>query len=363
MAKGLVWTMVQFYDRTTLQLLSALALRSYKKIPNIGQAAGALGNACLWTLANSKGLQGVSQLARLKTKVTQSNTRKLIERLLLSEADKKGISIQTIEELSLMDYDLKKGTKSISFEDYTLKISIKAIGKVEMQWLKSDGTKQKSIPTFIKKSAKLNNKLKKLKAESKQIQLDLTAQRERLDRIFIKNLSWEYEHFYTYYLEHGLMYFISSSLIWKIELKEGSINGIWRNNQWQNIEGNTIRGINNKTIIKLWHPTDSTIEEVLAWRERLEDLQIKQSLKQAYREIYLLTDAEIHTATYSNRMAAHILKQHQFNALAGLRGWKYQLVGAWDHDMHNQAAYIDIPDYELQAEYFTEEVNANESWT
>ncbi|MEM8523699.1 MAG: DUF4132 domain-containing protein [Bacteroidota bacterium] len=362
-AKGLIWTLVQFHDNTTLQLLGKLAIRAYKKIPNVGQAAGALGNACVWTLANSKGLQGVSQLARLRTKVQQRNTKKLIEKMLLSEAEKKGISIRTIEELALMDYDLQEGVKEIAFEDYTLKISVQSIGKVILEWIKPDGTIQKSVPAFVKKSAKLNGKLKRLKAETKQIQLDLTAQRDRLDRMFIQNCSWEYEHFKTYYLEHGLMYFISSSLIWIIKSEQNTVNAIWRNHRWENVAGEEFKEIDNRSVIQLWHPVDSTTEEVLAWRKRLEKLQVKQALKQAYREIYLLTDAETTTSTYSNRMAAHILKQHQFNALAALRNWKYQLVGNWDHGIYNQAAYLEIPEYGLQAEYFTDEVNANDSWT
>ena len=45
----------------------------------------------------------------------------------------------------------------------------------------------------------------------------------------------------------------------------------------------------------------------------------------AHREIYLLTPAEESTHSYSNRFAAHILKQHQFHALARQRGWKNKL--------------------------------------
>jgi hypothetical protein len=40
---------------------------------------------------------------------------------------------------------------------------------------------------------------------------------------------------------------------------------------------------------------------------------------------YLVTDAERRTERYSNLFAAHILRQHQFNALCGARGWKNKL--------------------------------------
>ena len=44
--------------------------------------------------------------------------------------------------------------------------------------------------------------------------------------------------------------------------------------------------------VALWHPIGRPVEEVLAWRDRLERLEIKQPYKQAHREVYLLTDAE-----------------------------------------------------------------------
>ena len=41
-----------------------------------------------------------------------------------------------------------------------------------------------------------------------------------------------------------------------------------------------------------------------------------------WREVYALTDAERTTGTYSNRWAAHLLKQHQAMTLARLNGWR-----------------------------------------
>jgi len=91
-----------------------------------------------------------------------------------------------------------------------------------------------------------------------------------------------------------------------------------------------ISSINSDTSIELWHPVHSTVEEVVAWRSFIQQKQITQPFKQAYREIYLLTDAELKTSTYSNRFAAHIFKQHQFAALCRQRGWQSHLMGRWD---------------------------------
>src|SRR5581483_3203890 len=55
------------------------------------------------------------------------------------------------------------------------------------------------------------------------------------------------------------------------------------------------------------------------------------------------------TGTYSNRFAAHLLRQHQFHALAAARGWRDRLRlmvdGAYP------PAYRELPAWGLRAEY------------
>jgi hypothetical protein len=85
----------------------------------------------------------------------------------------------------------------------------------------------------------------------------------------------------------------------------------------------------------------------------LKDHNLVQPFKQAYREVYILTDAELRTESYSNRFAAHILRQHQFAALCRQRGWHYTLMGNWDS--HN-TPYIEINSFGITASFF---VNAD----
>ena len=78
-----------------------------------------------------------------------------------------------------------------------------------------------------------------------------------------------------------------------------------------------------------------------AWRHWLEGHAVTQPFKQAHREVYLLTDAERQTHTYSNRFAAHILHQHQLAALCRARGWRYTLRLANVQDPPPQRQYPD----------------------
>src|SRR5207248_1223504 len=102
---------------------------------------------------------------------------------------------------------------------------------------------------------------------------------------------------------------------------------------------------------RLWHPVGFDSEEVLRWRVWLEEHSVTQPFKQAHREIYILTDAELETGTYSNRFAAHILKQHQFRALCDQRGWSYRLQGPFDSGCAPVAARP-LPQWGLRAEFW-----------
>ena len=100
----------------------------------------------------------------------------------------------------------------------------------------------------------------------------------------------------------------------------------------------------------LWHPVGAAPAEVLAWRRFLEERELRQPFKQAHREVYLLTDAERTTGDYSNRFAAHVLRQHQMAALARGRGWTYGLQGAYDTP--DTPAELRLPEHGLRVAFW-----------
>ncbi|MEM1320819.1 MAG: DUF4132 domain-containing protein [Bacteroidota bacterium] len=359
--KGLVWTMVNFHDAKSLELLAKAAERCFQKVPGVGPASGALGNACIYVLAQSKGLLGISHLSRLKLKIRQANTRSLIQKYINSESERRNISPAEIEEIAVPDFKLQVGQKRIAFDDYWAEVRIEGIGKVRLQWIKPDGKTQKSVPGFIKKSAKHKERLKKLRAEVKQIKTYLTTQRDRIDRSFIEERSWTYAKLKEYYLNHGLVSFIARQLIWRLQKEDQHIAALYLDGQWQDLDGQDLDWVSEATSVSLWHPIYATVQEVQAWRLRLESLQIQQALKQAYRELYLLTDAEVNTRQYSNRMAAHILKQYQLNSLASIRGWKYALMGAYDDGRDMSVASRELAWANLRAEFWITEIYDDEA--
>lgn len=354
--KGFVWMCCRFHDTDTLKYIASLCERSFKKIPGKGPAAAAIGNACLFTLYKSKGLEGVAHLSRLKLRIKQNNTQSLISKYLQEAANNEGISVSEIEDLAVDDFDLSDGKREYEIEGYRAILIIESVGDVKIKWLKPDGSELKSPPSVIKD--KHADKLKKIKDTAKQIETALVAQRDRIDRMFrsLREMPWPY--FAKHYLDHGLMSNLVKDIIWKFRKGDMETVSVFLHGNWTTLQSEQIKP-DDSTMVSLWHPATARVEEIRAWRKLLVDEQLRQPIKQAFREVYLLTEAEINTRTYSNRMAAHILKQHQFNSLAKMRGWRYSLLGAYDDGRYNEGADLHLPEANLRAEFWVNEVNAD----
>jgi len=357
--KGFVWICCLLSDNSILNAVADLSERCYRKIPQKGPAAMGLGNACLYTLYKSEGMTGIGLLSRLKLRIKQSSTQTLIEKYLWETANEKGVSIHEIEDISADDFGLIDGKQAVKFGDYTAELSIQDIGKTEIRWIKPDGSPQKTVPAFV--TEKYAAELKSLKENAKNIEKMLSAHRDRIDRMFRTERKMTFEHFAQYYLNHGLIGFIAQKIIWNFEFEGKTQPAVYQKNRWICNEGIPVE-IPENTVVSLWHPAVSSVKEVKAWRDFINTIQLKQPVKQAYREIYILTDAELNTKSYSNRMAAHLLKQHQFNMLAKTRGWKYALLGCYDDGRENEMAELRLTEHNLKAQFWVCAVEADNAF-
>jgi hypothetical protein len=354
--KGFIWMCAEVNDPAILRNLAALSDRCYRKMPGVGPVAAAVSNACFFALAQSKSMEGIGQLSRLRLRIKQNTAQNLIEKYLNEAAAAQGVSLHEIEDLAVDDFGLTDGKRTDLFDDYKAEIVITAVGKSELNWYKPDGAPQKSVPAFVKE--KYADKLKELKDIQKQIDLTTTSQRDRIDRMLRADRKWSLENFESLYLYHGLMGFLTKKIIWNFNDGRQTSAAILIDGKWTANDGRTIEPAPGSTV-SLWHPATETVAEIKKWRDFLIAHKIQQPLKQAFREVYLLTEAEVNTRSYSNRMAAHVLKQHQFNMLAKMRGWKYALMGCYDDGRYNEAAELKLPEYGLRAEYWINELNAD----
>jgi hypothetical protein len=349
--KGLVWCCCVFEDADVARSLTALALSAYKKVPGIGPRAVKVGNACIYALGAMPGTEGVGQLALLKVRVKFGTAQKGIEKALVATAERVGIPRDELEEMSVPAYGLTDvGLRTESLGEFTAELHV-AGRKPELRWLKADGKQQKSVPATVKRD--FGDKLKELKHAAKDIEKMLPAQSARIEQTFLAQKEWTFPLWRERYLDHPLVGTMARRLIWRFLSGKKTTSAIWLNGRLVDHRDQPIDWVGESTMVRLWHPLDEeNVEQITAWRNWLTEHEVRQPFKQAHREVYILTDAERNTQIYSNRFAAHVLKQHQFNALCAARNWKNKLRLMVDDEF--PPAHIELPAWNLRAEFWVE---------
>lgn len=349
--KGLVWIGGFREDREIARALSALAASAYKKVPMVGPRCVRVGNACVWALGQM-GLDGIGQLAILKLKVKFGPAQKGIEKALNETAKKTGLPAEELEEMSIPNYALTEvGRLREEFGDFAVELVVTGTNSVELRWFNHEGKQQKSVPSFVKENHA--EELKELNQAVKDIKKMLPAQRDRIENLYLEEKVWDYKKWRERYLEHPLVGTIARRLIWRFN---ETTPAVWLDGKLVDKNGDEL-SLFDDSKVELWHPLHSETEEVLALRAFLEKYEIRQPFKQAHREIYVLTDAERHTEVYSNRFAAHIIKQHQFNALCSQRNWKNQLRLMVDDSYEPPTRWL--PKQNLRVEFWVESVGTD----
>lgn len=349
--QGLAWLGAEREDSNIARVLTGIALSAYRKVPNVGPRCVRVGNACVWALGNMPGIAGIQQLAILQAKEKYGGAQKAIAKALSAAADRAELSPDELEEMCMPSYGLTTvGRSEEQVGDFTAVLTVQDPRTTKIAWLRHDGTSQQSPPKAVKSGHA--QRLKELQQTAKEIQRMLSAQRDRLDNMYLMRRAWPHAVWQQRYLDHPVMGVLARRLIWRFTDGDLVQDAIWCDGQIVDCHNRPICNVTPSTMVTLWHPIEATPGAIVAWRSWLEAHELQQPFKQAHREIYLLTDAERQTWTYSNRFAAHILKQHQFSALCSVRHWSNKLRLSVD-DVY-PPAMKELPAWGLRAEFWIE---------
>jgi hypothetical protein len=351
--RGLAWACAGVEDATLAATLADAAIAGYRKITGVGPRSAKVAGACVYALKSMPGLHGAAQLERVRLGVKQPAYLKGIERALDEAAERVGMTRDDLEELTVPTFDLEDGKRAIPFGEATAEIGIDGL-EVAIAWRDAQGKRRKAEPAEVKREYKAE--LKDLKRLRDDIARMLAAQRDRIERLPLLERSWSRADWRARYLDHPLIGGLARRLIWRFADGERIADGAWLDGRIVDAHDQPL-DLSAAARVSLWHPVFSDATATLAWRNWLERYEITQPFKQAHREVYLLTDAERATRVYSNRFAGHVLRQHQFNALAVGRGWRNKLRLMVDDSY--PPATLELPYWELRAEYWVEGAGDN----
>lgn len=339
--RGLIWTAENSQDNELARLLRIVAESLFRR-------NSPLGLTCVRMLASIKTPECLEELSHLFNQVKAETQRNPIEGARALLADQIGISSADLNDLPLPDSGFTELGKRVEIlSGFRAELVVTEAGNVELNWYKPNGQPQKSVPAKVKRehTAKLSN----LKTTAKEVKSTLSTAHQRIESAYLKQLSWDVDHWRERYIDHPIAGTLGRRLIWQVE-QEGEVNIIgFDNKNLVDVEGQS-QELSPAAKVTLWHPLNQESQETLAWREWLMTHKIRQPFKQAHREIYLLTDAERTTENYSNRFAAHIVRQSRFRTLAKTRGWKSEYLGNWDTS-DNCFSTKELPEWGLRAEF------------
>lgn len=329
--KGLLWfgLFLQTQQKEFLELVTKFAQYCYRKIYGVGAASAVVGNICLFVLSK-KGFDGLGKLSFLQKKIRYELGQKVIRQALTEAAQENNLTTEQIKDMVCEDFEFEQGklTQVTKWSSYDL--ILQCMGDKHCDIKIYDSQTQQGLAKEPK-GYKTATVVKDLKKQAKLVSDVLNVESSRLEDAMNTQRQWSYEFWQTYILNHGLLGWLAQKLIWQLQLPDQKINAIYHQEQWVNAQGEVLDIIpEHITALSLWHPIHSTAEEVKAWRVFLTEREILQSFKQAFREVYVVTPAEINAEKKSLRFAYHYLKQSQFKAIANGRKWSYDIQGGWD---------------------------------
>lgn len=349
-ARGAIWAASLTGEAWVLPSLRDTALFCATSRAGGGTARSEkLANACVGALAIVGGDEAVTGLAWLQTRVKNRAIRKQLDRALSDVAAATGITASQLLERTVPTFGLDSGGERavmlgeheavLRVDDDILKLSFRSAA----------GRTLASTPAAVKEQH--GSELSELKAVVKEAKKALPAERSRLEGLLATDRTWPVADWEQLYLRHPVTGSFARRLLWEFTTDNDRVTLLpGREDEHLGGDGKHYATPPGSSV-RLWHPSRHTAADIAEWRSLLVDREIHQPFKQAFREVYRLTPAELETAVYSNRFAAHILRYPQANALIRARGWNAHALGYWDGG-YNGEAIRDFPDAGVRAVFY-----------
>ena len=326
----------------------------YRKVYGLRHARDAkLANAAVLALSAMADDAGLPEIiARCAPRLATTRPSSNIERVFARLAEARGVSVEALSERAVPSLGLdSEGCRRDAIGDFTATIILRGAGGSDLVWIRNrDGKVQKSVPAEVRRSEA--TALKSLRLERKEIDAATAAHAIRIERQYLSSTSHDVTEWRQRYIDHPLTGFLGRRLIWRIRDGSETRDVLHTDDGFITSDG-APTAVPGAGRVALWHPSEATVDEVLAWRRQLLERGLTQTFKQAHREVYLVTDAERSAGMRSARFADHLLDHARFHALAGQRGWSQMRGGEWDGGREN-AAYLNMPGRGLSVEFEAE---------
>jgi hypothetical protein len=207
--------------------------------------------------------------------------------------------------------------------DHEARVTVGA--DVSLTWWRAGGAPLRGVPAMVRRDHP--EALRSLRDLVRRTRAHVATLVRALEGGLVASTSYAYSRWLEDFATHPVGRPVAERLIWEAEVAPG---------RWQAglpVDGALVDAAGRPVVgetVRLWHPVRSGPAQIRAWRDLLTERSIRQPIRQAFREICLLTPAELSTRVYSNRFAGHVLRYQRLYALFKTRGWTTQMLGPWD---------------------------------
>ncbi|GAA2107035.1 DUF4132 domain-containing protein [Actinomadura alba] len=336
LARGLVWAAALAGGSSAVGSLTRLTERAVDIKSDVIEDL-VLAGAAINALGDIDDPSALEALWRLQAKIKHRGLRKQLDTALRAAAARQGITPGQLIERSVPAHGLgADGSLVRKLGDHEAAVVIVDPMTVRLIYATADGRALRSAPTALKESHA--DEIKELKALLKEVRGTLSGERARIEGLMSAERVWPYGEWNRHYREHPVTGVVARGLIWEFEGPDGEWTAATpADGGLVTAGGRPLPTPGEGTRVRVWHPIRASAQEIRTWREFVTVNQMRQPFKQAFREIYLLTPAELETGGYSNRFAAHIVYYRRLYALFKERGWQANFLGSYDGGYSGEA--------------------------
>ncbi|MDH3703851.1 MAG: DUF4132 domain-containing protein, partial [Alphaproteobacteria bacterium] len=248
--------------------------------------------------------------------------RLIIKRAVERRATSRGVTVEELGDYGMPTFGMdQSGVYRKEFGKRNVEISIDALGRIRASIFDKTekNPKKYSLRRLAKSDWFLADRFRKL---IERMETERERQCRRLEELYFSRRMRTVEEMRTRYIEHPFVGHFIPRIIWQLRKSGSSEAAVFDAGKFYDVDGAEIAWVDDETAMTPWHPVLATVDQVQAWRNRIDTLGIKQPFAQAYREIFVPTDVEFETEFYSNRFAGHFVWEFELQHRLAHLGWE-----------------------------------------
>lgn len=324
-----------------------------------------LANHCVAAIAGAGLPSSVTELLNTERGTRHGALVRAVRKSLDALAAAQGLTRDQMLEMAVEDHGLgPDGTRRVALAGGWAAVAETDGRAARIGYEDPGGKPRKSLPAAVKQASA--GTLAEFKKDLKAIRATVGNERIRLDACLAADRRWPLAQWRRLCLGHPVTGQLTRGLIWTFRAAAEPDRPAGPGQMVTGIpvsEGVLVTSdgaevpipAGDETEVRLWHPVHATADDVRAWRQLVIDRRLVQPVKQAFREIYVLTPAEEATRDYSSRFAGHVFQQEQSRALMKGRSWAPVPLAPWDDGIDHGIARREYPQADgrvVRAEFF-----------